>query len=436
MANQVNPRTIGLFSFLLILSGQILWVFFYGTDVPQGDQWDGEFFWYKAMVSGEANWDALIAPHNEHRIAATRLFNSLIFKLLGGWRPIVVMYAQSILISFSVAMLCYLIWRYGGRWRSAAVFFTLVAYLLPYSWQNTLGGFQNQFYFMLLFALVALGLLSWSVTWPKLMTALLLAALSPFTTAGGLMIIPVFIIIVVLGVFARRLSFVKFATLMTLSLPVAAWHLAHLHHVPGHDVLMARSIGEFCISLLKVFSWPESPIGLFFWGSIFYGILRDFRGSTSLSGWLTSLQPIQIFVIGSLMWLMLQLAATAYSRTHSDLMAARYQQTYSLMIPLFFLSLSAFTIELKWLRVWLVAAILVVGLIIRTGREWPYMSKGVADMRFAKTEISRAVEINNFAYLKSKEKSEFSLGYSPAEAIWQRAFDDKMFPYHLWLKGR
>ncbi len=62
------------------------------------------------------------------------------------------------------------------------------------------------------------------------------------------------------------------------------------------------------------------------------------------------------------------------------------------------------------------------------------MTKGVAEMRFAKTEISKAVAIDSFAYLKSKEGGGFSLGYFSADAIWQRVHDEQLFPYHLWLK--
>jgi hypothetical protein len=62
------------------------------------------------------------------------------------------------------------------------------------------------------------------------------------------------------------------------------------------------------------------------------------------------------------------------------------------------------------------------------------MMKGVAEMRFAKMEITKSVRMNNFEYLKSKEKGEFSLGYFTADAIWQRIHDERLFSYHLWLE--
>lgn len=431
-----DPARVGLGAFAIVFIGQTMWIFFFGVDVPQGDQWDGEYFWYKALVTNNASWDALIAPHNEHRIAATRLFNSAIFLLIGGWRPIVVMYLQAILISGVVGWFCALLARHAGVWRTPAIVFTLLAFLSPYSWQNTLGAFQNQFYFMLLFAIVTMSLLAWNTSWPATMTAIIFAALSPFTTAGGVLTIIVFIFLTGLNFFASRISLAKFGTILALILPAAVWHVTKLHHVAGHDSLRAHSITEFFVSLLKILSWPEAPIGLLLWGSIAHGIFSNYRRRRKLHLWLCELRSEQIFILGALMWLFLQIAATAFSRTHSDLMAARYQQTYSLIIPLFFLSLNVFAVNLKWLRSWLVVGLLTVGLTVRNGREWPYMIKGVAEMRYAKKEITKAVEVQSFAYLKSKETGEFSLGYFTAEAIWERIHDEELLPYHLWLKKR
>jgi hypothetical protein len=429
-----NAARAAILAFFTVLLGQVLLIFFFGVDVPQGDQWDGEFYWYKAMLSNNASWSALIAPHNEHRIAATRIFNSAIFLLIGGWRPIVVMYAQSILISGFVAWLCILLSKYAGRWRTLGLTFTIVAFLSPYSWQNTLGAFQNQFYFMLLFAFLTIGLLAWSSSWSAILAAFAFAALSPFTTAGGILTIVVFLFMTGINFVSKRLSPLKFAVLLALILPIAVWQFTNLHHVVGHDALKARSVTEFVVSLLKVLSWPEAPLGLALWGIIAYGIFRKYCNLGEVLPWFSEISSIQIFVVGALLWLSLQLAATAYSRTHSDLMAARYQQTYSLIIPLFFLSLNVMAVNIKWLHPLLVASLLVVGLVSRNGREWPYMTKGVAELRFAKTEITKAMEMESFTYLKAIEKGEFSLGYSSADAVWQRIHDENLFTYHLWLK--
>lgn len=109
-------------------------------------------------------------------------------------------------------------------------------------------------------------------------------------------------------------------------------------------------------------------------------------------------------------------------------------QTYSLLIPLFFLTLHVFALNTQWLRPWLIATLLVIGLAIRSGREWPYMLQSVAQTRFAKQETKKAVELNSLSYLKSKDKGDFTLGYFTAEGIWGRIHDEKLFPYHLWLR--
>lgn len=223
-----SAARVAMLSFFIILLGQVLWIFFFGVDVPQGDQWDGEYYWYKAMLSNNYSWDALIAPHNEHRIAVTRLFNSAIFLIIGGWRPIVVMYAQAILISGIVAWLCVLLSRYAGRWRTLGLTFTIVAFLSPYSWQNILGAFQNQFYFMLLLAFLTIGLLAWSTSWFALFAAVAFAALSPFTMAGGILTVAVLFFMMALNFVSKRLSPVKFAVMLVFILPTIVWHVTKM----------------------------------------------------------------------------------------------------------------------------------------------------------------------------------------------------------------
>jgi len=71
---------------------------------------------------------------------------------------------------------------------------------------------------------------------------------------------------------------------------------------------------------------------------------------------------------------------------------------------------------------------------MRTQLEFPHMKQGVAQTQFAKQEIKKAVELNSLSYLKSKDKGDFTLGYFTAEGIWGRIHDEKLFPYHLWLR--
>lgn len=181
----MKPRTVGLIAFFIVLFGHALWISFFGTNVPIADQWDGELIWYRALVSGHPSWTDLIVPHNEHRIALTRLFNGAIFMILGGWHPIITAYAQIILMASFVGGLCVLLAKYAGKWSRLAVLFTLITYLLPYSWSNILSGFQNQFSFMIIFAFAGIWLVI-NGGWLSVFLAIFLGLISPFTMAGGM----------------------------------------------------------------------------------------------------------------------------------------------------------------------------------------------------------------------------------------------------------
>lgn len=436
VAERLKPSQIGALAFATILIGHCMWIFAFGSDVPFRDQWSSELHWYKLLATDTADGEALIAPHNEHRIAVTRLFNGLIFKMLGGWHPIAAMYAQTIVIAAVVAILIYLIWEYAGRWRKIATIFTLVAFLSPYSWQNILNGFQNQFYFMVLFALVALVLVSFNTSWKGILMAIILASISHFTMAGGIITSASLVFTFILVFISKRLSIPKFMVAMVLMIAIILWQITLLHPVLGHDVLKAHSVAEFFVAVIKVLSWAEIPVGLFLWGAGFYVIMQNYLlRRESIVSWLTNLTSAQVFVLSMCAWLLLQLAATAYSRAHSGLTASRYQQNYSLIVPLFFLLLNLFEVKMRWLQPWVVIVMLLTVLGIRNGKEWVPMRREANAMRSARVEISKALTMNNFAYLKSKDDGQFSLGY-PAESIWQSLHDSALFPYHLWLEKR
>jgi hypothetical protein len=81
----LTPRTAGLLAFIYICLVHGLYVFFWGVDVPFWDQWDAEAEWYKRLVNGTWDLPGLIAPHNEHRTALSRIFKGTLFMLTGGW---------------------------------------------------------------------------------------------------------------------------------------------------------------------------------------------------------------------------------------------------------------------------------------------------------------------------------------------------------------
>jgi hypothetical protein len=70
--------------FAVLAGVQLLQVLRFAAAVPFWDQWDSEIaLLMKPWVEGELSLAALIAPHNEHRIAFSRLWALLLFELNG-----------------------------------------------------------------------------------------------------------------------------------------------------------------------------------------------------------------------------------------------------------------------------------------------------------------------------------------------------------------
>ncbi|MBX3721907.1 MAG: hypothetical protein KF713_08715 [Turneriella sp.] len=429
----LTPARAAVVSFIIVCLAHAILIYIAGVDVPMWDSWDAEADWYARILSGNTNWQALVSPHNEHRILFTRIFNGMIFTALGGWHPLVVMYAQILPISACVAVIMHALFSFAGAWRMWAGGFTLLAFTLPFSWGNILSCFQNQFYFMLLFGIVALRCAALGRSPIAYVTAVLLALVSPFTMAGGIgTIITVFILLLVRSWQAPTHRFFLLSLLVILVLGGGA-HWFHMVHVPGHDALRAQDKIELMVSILRIVSWPQVPIGIILWGVCFWGLIRNVRMAVTLGHWLRTLNGQQLFLGGMAGWWFLQAIATAATRTHADLMTSRYQQTFALAIPLFFLFFQLFDFPSYSRRLALaMSLILLLGLTVRMVKEWPHFKKSVNEARYARTAIIEAYKNQDFVTLKSKEK-DGALGYFNADRIWARVQEPLLRGRHLWL---
>lgn len=128
----------------------------HGSDVPYGDQWYGEVTTlYLPYVKGEFTAAHLVAPHNEHRIVLTRLLDLFLLEANGQWDPRLQLLAGALVLAAAVGTLV------AATTRSLPPLATAVTSVLalglfsnPVLWENTLNGFQSQFYFLILFALL------------------------------------------------------------------------------------------------------------------------------------------------------------------------------------------------------------------------------------------------------------------------------------------
>ena len=156
----VPLRLLGLF--LVVLGAKLLVVGNYGNPTPYWDQWEAEAATlYHPSANGNLGLAQFVAAHHEHRILWVRLLGLLELKLNGGiWDPLFQMTVNAALHGLALVLLLGCLHRELPERSSAPLVFFALLLTLPFGWENTLAGFQSQFYFFLLFGLSSIWLLT------------------------------------------------------------------------------------------------------------------------------------------------------------------------------------------------------------------------------------------------------------------------------------
>ena len=132
----------------------------FGTPLPFWDQWEEARVVYLPFFGGKLALADLFSTHNEHRIFFTRIYGLALLLLNGQWDGQLQMVVNAIIHCTTLAGLGWLMSRWLERKYWILVWLPLVLVLaLPFGWENSLAGFQSQFYFLLVFSLLTLWLL-------------------------------------------------------------------------------------------------------------------------------------------------------------------------------------------------------------------------------------------------------------------------------------
>ena len=245
------------------------WNYFQAT--PWLDMWDwvGEF---RAWPAGHFGWRDLIAQHNDHRIATARvlfLADTLFFHMSGRFVTTVNMALLSLL-----GLLLHRVWRsravVSTRYDLPSIFFVAVM-ASTCQWENLVTPFQVQFALLLVFVALATILLvhgtSPGMPRPRSRALLLAAGLSyglaVFSMAGGVLLLPILLILLV----ARRAEFlaaVLFAVPAVLALPV----FFHGYDWHSFGIIPLRPLGFTWLSI----AYRMAAIGLEFLGAALGGV--------------------------------------------------------------------------------------------------------------------------------------------------------------------
>jgi hypothetical protein len=140
---------------LLIFGGKLWLISAAGSDLPTWDQWDAESeTLFRPWLEGHLSVRDLFHPHNEHRLVTTKLYALGLLMANGQWDAFVETTANAAVHTVFAVLLLLLARRWlKGIWLAGFGALLVLLLTLPFSWENTLFGFQIQFYFLELFSL-------------------------------------------------------------------------------------------------------------------------------------------------------------------------------------------------------------------------------------------------------------------------------------------
>lgn len=312
--------------FVLIVRIALICTF--GSSLPFWDQWGAEgTAIYKPLLEGHYDWRLLWAAHNEHRIALTRLFAMLVFELNDQqWDVRVQCIANSMVVALYIGLFAYYVQRRLQPRHAASLCLLLaLAGALPFSWENTIAGFQNGFYFLGLLTLLTLWCLAHlRGTASTFLLLCVLSALSICTIATGMLTLLASVVVLVLRVMCRRNSLAGAAT---LALPLLVGFLASALTTPQlehHQPLKAQGLFDLVKVSSFTTSWPLFfPATAVFAIPFFVFLHRTWRERRPASA--------DLFFAGLFIWGALNAVAVAYSRGNGLLIVpSRYTDLLAL----------------------------------------------------------------------------------------------------------
>lgn len=323
------PLLVGLG--LLVLGTKFTLIEQFGSDLPFWDQWDAEADQlYTPYARGDLSAYDFFLPHNEHRIVPTKLLALGLLIANGQWDARLQLTVNAVLHVAALLAWLLLLTRQGPSLAAAITFpLTALIFALPLAWENTLAGFQSQFYFMILFAGLHLGgtfLASpGSARWWLAQVAGLAGV---FSLAAGVVSAAVVVGLGVVQALRRRHYDRLTVALLAINLTLIVLAL-YLHNEKSeHAELRAVSLGAFLRAAVAFAAWPSpwtwalplvlAPHVLLWWRAWSRPTDAPAWVAAALSGWWT-----------------LEIALLAYGRGGTgDALSSRYLDISALGICL------------------------------------------------------------------------------------------------------
>ena len=314
---------------LLVIGARWIVLSRLGTDTPYWDQWDSEIAaLYKPFVEGDFGLTQLFAPHNEHRIVFSRLFNLSLFEANAGqFDNQVECFANALLYAAVVLGFAYpILRRLAGPSLVLGAIAAFCASFAPYGWENLVSGFQNAFYFLNGMAILAIAAAVFGKRPIAIAASVVIAFLSLFTLASGLLTAAALAFTFVLRAYCGDLELRRAlpAALACTAICIAGAML--LTPVQGHAALKAQGFSDLFAAVVSTWSWPLPPVSasiILAWWPAALTVARALRERR--------VATIDLYLASICAWTLLQACAVAWSRGHEmTIVSSRYTDTLAL----------------------------------------------------------------------------------------------------------
>ena len=403
---------------VLLVIGAKLWLIdTAGSSVPRWDQLDGEGeYVLRPWAEGTLKPLDLWRPHNEHRIVFTKLQALGLTVLNGQWDAYVQMFTNAVLHALLLPVL--LSWirkRITGYSFVVIAIVASTAWLLPLTWENTLQGFQSQFYVLIWLSFLQMrGVLGsdrfgWRWWGGQLCGLLALGAMG----SGMLSSMAVLAILILEAVRTRRVNRFSVVTATVSFVWVVLGWLSRTPF-PGHDPLRARNVGEVLDGMAQIFSWPMQA-----WWPVSLVVGTPLVVLAAVWFWKSERDAFERTALGLAVWFTLIAGATVWLRYHGAILSSRYldQFVIGLILQGIALALLPMRAPARWalLSAWLVGIGLSFAHDLRhvTGSTLPEYRQRIV-MQEANTRELLATQDPSFL----QGKGMFDLPHPSAEWLW------------------
>ncbi len=345
------PAAFAACLFALIVGAKWATLDRYGSPMPDWDQWDAEgsellLPWFKR----DNFLSHLLHPHNEHRVIMTKLQNLALTVWNGQWDARVQAVANALVHAALAVAFWLFAWRaIARRWLPAFFVLLLALFACPVAWQNVLGGFHSQQYWLAALSFGAIVTLPFARPGGAAWWGGTIAAVLALGTMGsGFLAAAVVVAVLAWRCGTRELPLRAAWPTLTVAGMLVALGLAFRVEVEWHRDLKAKSVHDFVFSLLHSLQWPwrekywAAFVLWFPWLLLAWHVGRAGRNraiarsdappADAASRACTRDQAaperyaLAILALGG--WVLVQLLATAYARgAGADYPASRYMDT-------------------------------------------------------------------------------------------------------------